>query len=138
MGESDLDVTLVEVGRAAALAHDAYGKQKGQRVGVRLVEVEVGASGDVHRQRGLDLRDYVGHVDVEAAPVCRQSDAGLAPRDIASGEQRVDARATFVVHVHLDPSRIVVIPREDRIDHIRQVGHLYAEGFRSWHTEQLA
>jgi hypothetical protein len=136
MGERDLDVTPVEVGRAAALAHDAHGEQKGQRVGFRLVEV--GASGDVHRQRGLDLRDYVGHVDVEAAPVCRQSDAGLAPRDMASGEQRVDARATFVIHVHLDPSRIVVIPREDRIDHIRQVGHLYAEGLRSRHAEQLA
>jgi hypothetical protein len=27
----------------------------------------------------------LGHVDVEAAPVCRQADAGLAPRDMASG-----------------------------------------------------
>ena len=39
MGERDLDLTLVKVGRAAALARDAYGEQERQRVGVRLVEV---------------------------------------------------------------------------------------------------
>jgi hypothetical protein len=29
MGEHDLDLTLAEVGSAAALAHDAYSEQKG-------------------------------------------------------------------------------------------------------------
>jgi hypothetical protein len=36
MGEHDLDLTLAEVGGAAALAHNAHGEHKSQRVGVRL------------------------------------------------------------------------------------------------------
>jgi hypothetical protein len=51
MGEHDLDLTLAEVGSAAALAHDAHGEQKSQRVGVRLVEV--GGAGDGQSQRAL-------------------------------------------------------------------------------------
>ena len=135
MGEHDLELTLAEVGSATALAHDAYGEQKSQRVGVRLVEV--GAAGNGQSPRGLHLRDYVGDIDDEAVPVWRRAIAGLSPRDVRLREQRVHARAPLVVRVHLDPSRIVVIPREDRIDHIRQAGHLYAEGFRSRHGRSL-
>jgi hypothetical protein len=32
MGEHDLDLTLAEIGSATAMAHDAYGEQKSQRV----------------------------------------------------------------------------------------------------------
>jgi hypothetical protein len=136
MVEHDLDLTLAEVGGAAALAHDAHGEQKSQRVGIRLVEV--GVAGDGQSQRGLHLRDYVGDIDDKAVPVRWRAIAGLSPCDVRLREQRVYTRAPLVVRAHLDPSRIVVIPREDRIDHIRQVGHLYAEGFRSRHAEQLA
>jgi hypothetical protein len=43
-------------------------------------------------------------------PVCRRAIAGLSPRDVRLREQRVYARAPLVVRVHLDASRIVVIP----------------------------
>jgi hypothetical protein len=89
MGEHDLELTLAEVGSATALAHDAYGEQKSQRVGVRLVEV--GAAGDGQSGRGLHLRDYVGDVDDEAVPVCRRAIAGLSRRDVRLREQRVCA-----------------------------------------------
>ena len=51
---------------------DAHGKQKGQRVGVRLVEV--GAAGDGQSRRGLHLRDTSGIVMMK---LCQSAGAPL-------------------------------------------------------------